>query len=75
MKKNIVIVGGSGQFGITLSKKINKKIKIIITTRNIFKAKKIFIVYLVPRPRIELETDPYHGSVIPFNYQGFFTKF
>ncbi len=42
MKKNIVIVGGSGQFGITLSKKINKKIKIIITTRNILKAKKKF---------------------------------
>jgi hypothetical protein len=25
---------------------------------------------MVPRPRIELETDPYHGSVIPFNYRG-----
>jgi len=42
MKKNIIIVGGSGQFGITLSKIINKKIKIIITTRNILKAKKKF---------------------------------
>ena len=25
---------------------------------------------MVPRPRIELGTDPYHGPVIPFNYQG-----
>ena len=25
---------------------------------------------MVPRPRIELGTDPYHGSVIPFNYRG-----
>ena len=40
MKRNIIIVGGSGQFGITLSKKIAKNYNIIITTRNISNAKK-----------------------------------
>ena len=25
---------------------------------------------MVPSPRIELETHPYHGCVIPFNYKG-----
>ena len=25
---------------------------------------------MVPPPRIELETHPYHGCVIPFNYRG-----
>ncbi len=25
---------------------------------------------MVPLPRIELETQPYHGYVIPFNYRG-----
>ena len=25
---------------------------------------------MVLSPRIELEIDPYHGSVIPFNYEG-----
>jgi len=42
MKKYIIIVGGTGQFGVTLSKKISSKLKIIITTRNIGKAKKKF---------------------------------
>ena len=27
---------------------------------------------MVPSPRIELETHPYHGRVIPFNYKGIF---
>ena len=40
MKQNILIVGGSGQFGITLAKKISNKKNVIITTRNIQKAKK-----------------------------------
>ncbi len=41
MKKKIsIIVGGTGQFGITLSKiLLEKKHKVIITTRNISKAK------------------------------------
>ena len=42
MKKNILIVGGTGQFGITLTKLLSHRYKIIITTRNIFKAKKIY---------------------------------
>ena len=25
---------------------------------------------MVPPPRIELETHPYHGCVMPFNYRG-----
>ena len=25
---------------------------------------------MVPPPRIELEIQPYHGRVIPFNYKG-----
>ncbi len=25
---------------------------------------------MVPLPRIELETHPYHGCVMPFNYRG-----
>ena len=29
---------------------------------------------MVPRPRIELEIDPYHGPVIPFNYRGFLSR-
>ena len=42
MKKKIsIIVGGSGQFGISLSKiLLKKKHIVIITTRNIIKAKK-----------------------------------
>ena len=40
MKRNIIIVGCSVQFGITLSKKIAKNYNIIITTRNISNAKK-----------------------------------
>ena len=42
MKKlNAIIVGGTGQFGITLSKQLfKKKIKVIITTRSLTKAKK-----------------------------------
>ena len=40
-KPNAIIVGGTGQFGITLSKEfIKKKIKVIITTRSLIKAKK-----------------------------------
>ena len=39
-KKISIIVGGTGQFGITLSKiLLEKKHKVIITTRNISKAK------------------------------------
>ena len=40
MKQNVIIVGGSGQFGVTLAKKISKNKNIIITTRNISNAKK-----------------------------------
>ena len=40
MKQNVLIVGGSGQFGVTLLKKLSKKKNIIITTRNISNAKK-----------------------------------
>ena len=40
-KPNAIIVGGTGQFGITLSKElIKKKFKVIITTRSLTKAKK-----------------------------------
>ena len=40
-KSNTIIVGGTGQFGIILSKQlIKKKIKVIITTRSVAKAKK-----------------------------------
>ena len=40
-KPNAIIVGGTGQFGITLSKQLlKKKIKVIITTRSLTKAKK-----------------------------------
>ena len=40
-KSNAIIVGGTGQFGITLSKElIKKKFKVIITTRSLAKAKK-----------------------------------
>ena len=44
MKKPIaILVGGTGQFGISLSKELfKKKIKIIITSRSIKKAKKKF---------------------------------
>ena len=37
-----------------------------------FIIKKKFYKSLVPSPRIELETHPYHGCVIPFNYEGIF---
>jgi len=38
-----IIIGGTGQFGITLSKKLlKKKYKVIITTRS-EKKKKIFL--------------------------------
>ena len=42
MKKcNAIIVGGTGQFGITLSKQLlKKKFKVTITTRSLSKAKK-----------------------------------
>ena len=40
-KPNAIIVGGTGQFGITLSKQlIKKKYKVIVTTRSLKKAKK-----------------------------------
>ena len=40
-KSNTIIVGGTGQFGIILSKQlIKKKFKVIITTRSVSKAKK-----------------------------------
>tara|TARA_B100000029_G_scaffold237771_2_gene234826 strand:- start:2475 stop:3428 length:954 start_codon:yes stop_codon:yes gene_type:complete len=40
-KSNTIIVGGTGQFGIILSKQlIKKKFKVIITTRSVAKAKK-----------------------------------
>ena len=40
-KKIVIIVGGSGQFGITLTKSLlKKKQKVILTTRNIRAAKK-----------------------------------
>ena len=44
MKKSIaIIVGGTGQFGVLLAKKLlKKKYKVIITTRSIIKAKKKF---------------------------------
>lgn len=42
MKKSIaIIVGGTGQFGVLLAKKLlKKKFKVIITTRSITRAKK-----------------------------------
>tara|TARA_Y100001935_G_C17279170_1_gene496454 strand:+ start:56 stop:1054 length:999 start_codon:yes stop_codon:yes gene_type:complete len=40
MKKNVLIIGGSGQFGITLAKKLNNYKNVIITTRNISKTSK-----------------------------------
>ena len=43
INKTSIIVGGSGQFGITLALQlIKKKVKVIITTRNIKKTKKKF---------------------------------
>ncbi len=40
-KPNAIIVGGTGQFGITLSKQLfKKKFKVIVTTRSLIKAKK-----------------------------------
>ena len=42
-KKIVIIVGGSGQFGITLSSHLlKKKVKIILTTRNIKRTQKKF---------------------------------
>ena len=29
-----------------------------------------FIVLLVPSPLVEKRSDPYHGSVLPLNYEG-----
>ena len=29
-----------------------------------------FIVVLVPSPLVEKRSDPYHGSVLPLNYEG-----
>ena len=44
MNKSVaIIVGGTGQFGVILSKKLVKKnYKVIITTRSLAKAKLIF---------------------------------
>ena len=43
MNNNVsIIVGGTGQFGITLAEKLIKKNKVIITTRSIKKSKKRF---------------------------------
>ncbi len=43
-KPNAILVGGTGQFGIILSKElIKKKIRVIITTRSLVKAKKKII--------------------------------
>ena len=40
-KPNAIIVGGTGQFGITLSKQLlKKKFKVTITTRSLSRAKK-----------------------------------
>ena len=40
-KKNSIIVGGSGQFGVYLANElIKKKLHVIITTRNINNSKK-----------------------------------
>ena len=40
-KPNAIIVGGTGQFGITLvNQLLKKKIKIIVTTRSLTKTKK-----------------------------------
>ena len=42
-KPNAIIVGGTGQFGIILSKQLlKKKFKIIVTTRSLKKAKEKF---------------------------------
>ena len=43
-KPNAIIVGGTGQFGIILSKELlKKKIRVTITTRSVKKAKKKLI--------------------------------
>tara|TARA_B100001029_G_C15037695_1_gene441319 strand:+ start:216 stop:1154 length:939 start_codon:yes stop_codon:yes gene_type:complete len=43
MNNNVsIIVGGTGQFGITLAKKLIKNNKVIITTRSILKSRKKF---------------------------------
>ena len=45
INKTSIIVGGSGQFGITLALQlIKKKVKVIITTRNIKKTKKNLVL-------------------------------
>ncbi len=45
-KKNSIIVGGSGQFGISLTNQlIKKKYNVVITTRNLKKTKKKFNKY------------------------------
>ncbi len=40
MKNISIIVGGSGQFGHILAKKLHKKKQVIITTRSVSKSKK-----------------------------------
>ena len=43
MNNNVsIIVGGTGQFGITLAKKLEKKNLVIVTTRSILKSRKKF---------------------------------
>ena len=43
MNNNVsIIVGGSGQFGITLTKKLKKKNIVVVTTRSISRSKKKF---------------------------------
>ena len=62
MKNISLIVGGSGQFGLTLAKKLQKKNKVVITTRSISKSKKkirslknIKIAKLNIQKKIEIE--------------------
>ena len=43
-KKKAIIIGGSGQLGISLSHKLlNKKFQVLITTRDIKLAKKLVL--------------------------------
>ena len=62
MKNISIIVGGSGQFGHILAKKLHKKKQVIITTRSISKSKKkigslknIKIIKLNIQKKIEIE--------------------
>ena len=62
MKNISIIVGGSGQFGHILAKKLHKKKQVIITTRSVSKSKKkiaslknIKIIKLNIQKKIEIE--------------------